>query len=575
MSSFRSYGKVDEADLHARLEARRRTRRRIAIVALSSIVLVAVVVAAVVGITRNNDSDRVEAENNGHGRVISAAIKAVCDVSMYKDTCYDSLSKGASNSSQMQPEELFKLAIKVASNELSKASDKFFSDHNGTSDDNNNNDIMFLDALGNCRELLSMAWDSLDSSLSSGKSVSDAVNDLKTMLSSAGTYQETCIDGLEEAKPGFRARVLEYLRNSTEMTSNALAILTGISKVESSLKLRRLLGEPPHEWLRPEDRKLLQSPAENWKKNANAVVGKDRFAKYKTINDALRAVPDKSKKKFIIYIKKGVYVENVRIEKPKWNVVMIGDGMNETIVSGHRNFIDGTPTFSTATFAVFGQGFVARDMGFRNTAGPSKHQAVALMSTADHSVFHRCQFDAYQDTLYAHSNRQFYSECNIYGTVDFIFGNSAAVLQNCKILPRRPVPGQKNTITAQGKKDPNENTGIVIQNCTISPFGDLSGVETYLGRPWKNYSTTIIMQSMMGSFIHPSGWLPWVGNSAPNTIFYSEFENYGAGSSTKKRVKWKGLRGISYKEAGKFTVRAFLQGDRWISDAGVAYKPGL
>lgn len=353
MSSFRSYGKVDEADLHARLEARRRTRRRIAIVALSSIVLVAVVVAAVVGITRNNDSDRVEAENNGHGRVISAAIKAVCDVSMYKDTCYDSLSKGASNSSQMQPEELFKLAIKVASNELSKASDKFFSDHNGTSDDNNNNNIMFLDALGNCRELLSIAWDSLDSSLSSGKSVSDAVNDLKTMLSSAGTYQETCIDGLEEAKPGFRARVLEYLRNSTEMTSNALAILTGISKVESSLKLRRLLGEPPHEWLRPEDRKLLQSPAENWKKNANAVVGKDRFAKYKTINDALRAVPDKSKKKFIIYIKKGVYVENVRIEKPKWNVVMIGDGMNETIVSGHRNFIDGTPTFSTATFGKF------------------------------------------------------------------------------------------------------------------------------------------------------------------------------------------------------------------------------
>lgn len=346
MSSLRSYGKFDEADLHARLEARRRTRRRIAIVALSSIVLVAVVVAAVVGITRNNDSDRVKAAGSENH-----SVKVVCDVTMYKDTCYDSLSNGASNSSQMQPEELFKLAIKVASNELSQASNKFFTDHNGTSHDNNNdNNKTFLAALGNCRELLSMASDSLDSSLSSGTSVFDAVNDLKTMLSSAGTYQETCIDGLEEAKPGFRARVLEYLRNSTEMTSNALAIFTGILKVESSLKLRRLLGEVPPEWMRPEDRKLLQSSAEYWKQNANAVVGKDRFAKYKTINDALRAVPDKSKKKFIIYVKKGVYLENVRVEKPKWNVVLIGDGMNETIVSGHQNFMDGTPTFSTATF---------------------------------------------------------------------------------------------------------------------------------------------------------------------------------------------------------------------------------
>lgn len=214
-------------------------------------------------------------------------------------------------------------------------------------------------------------------------------------------------------------------------------------------------------------------------------------------------------------------------------------------------------------------------MGFRNTAGAIKHQAVALMSTADHSVFYRCQMDAFQDTLYAHSNRQFYGECNIYGTVDFIFGNSAVVLQNCNIFPRQPMRGQKNTITAQGKKDPNQNTGISIQNCTISPLGDLRGVETYLGRPWKNFSTTIFMHSAMGSLIHPNGWLPWIGTSAPSTIFYAEFQNKGPGSSTKLRVKWKGLRSISIREAGKFTVKEFLQGEKWISDAGVSYKPGL
>ncbi|KAI9115315.1 hypothetical protein K1719_013634 [Acacia pycnantha] len=239
------------------------------------------------------------------------------------------------------------------------------------------------------------------------------------------------------------------------------------------------------------------------------------------------------------------------------------------------NFVDGTPTFSSATFAVFGKNFMAKDMGFRNTAGPQKHQAVALMASADQAVFYRCLIDAFQDTLYAHSLRQFYREFDIYGTVDFIFGNSAVVIQNSNILPKVPMWGQQNTITAQGKIDPNMNTGISIQNCSISPFGNLSSVQTYLGGPWKNYSTTVFIQSSIGDLINPSGWLPWVGNSAPDTIFYAEFQNFGPGASTNNRVKWKGLRKFSAKQANRFTVKAFLQGDRWIPVTSTPYKSSL
>lgn len=234
-----------------------------------------------------------------------------------------------------------------------------------------------------------------------------------------------------------------------------------------------------------------------------------------------------------------------------------------------------TNFFLFADAAVFGKGFIARDMGFRNTAGAAKHQAVALMSTADQSVFYRCKIEAFQDSLYAHSNRQFYRECNIYGTVDFIFGNSAVVLQNCNIFPRRPMTGQQNTITAQGKFDPNQNTGISIHNCNISPFGNLSDIHTFLGRPWKNYSTTVYLNNMMGSLIDPKGWMPWVGTSAPNTIFYAEYGNYGAGAVTKNRVTWKGLKFITSKQADKFTVKPFIQGNKWVKDAGVPYKSGL
>ncbi|ONK63361.1 uncharacterized protein A4U43_C07F14250, partial [Asparagus officinalis] len=176
-------------------------------------------------------------------------------------------------------------------------------------------------------------------------------------------------------------------------------------------------------------------------------------------------------------------------------VMMIGDGINETVVTGDRNNFDGWTTFNSATLAVMGQGFVAINMTFQNTAGPAKHQAVAVRNGADLSTFYRCSFEGYQDTLYTHSMRQFYKDCDIYGTVDFIFGNAAVIFQNCNIYSRLPLQGQSNTITAQGRTDPNQNTGTSIQNCNLLASPDLSADNgstlTYLGRPWKEYSRTV------------------------------------------------------------------------------------
>ncbi|PIA43271.1 hypothetical protein AQUCO_02000597v1 [Aquilegia coerulea] len=573
-NSFKAYGKVNPLDQEY-LEARRRTRKRIIIITLSTIVLVAVIVGAVVGTSMQSNGKSNSSKNSaGSGaQSTSSTIKAVCDVTLYPDTCYTSLSQ-AVNSSHLDPEKLFNVSIQVALQELLRASEHFSKDILEGITGN-----ISVAVLRNCRDVLSLAIDYLNTTLTSSHDVTlpQVLDDVKTWLSAAGTYQQTCLEGFENVTDTVRTTVFEYLKNSTEFTSNSLAIITGLSNVANSFKLRRLLTSTTTDqfpsWLTSHDRKLLQSS--NVRPMADAVVAKDGSGKYKTINAALNAVPDKSTKRFVIYVKKGVYYENVRVEKPKWNVLMYGDGKDATIVSGSLNVVDGTPTFSTATFAVFGKGFIGRDMAFRNSAGPSKHQAVALMSSSDETVFYRCRIDAFQDSLYTHALRQFYRECDIFGTVDFIFGNAAVVLQNCNIFPRVPMKGQQNTITAQGKVDPNQNTGIVIQNCTIAPWGDLKSVKTYLGRPWKDYSTTIYMQSMMGNLIDPAGWLPWVGNSAPDTIFYSEYQNYGPGSSTKYRVKWKGLKNINAQMAAKFTVNPFLSGDKWIAGTGVPYKSGL
>lgn len=109
--------------------------------------------------------------------------------------------------------------------------------------------------------------------------------------------------------------------------------------------------------------------------------------------------------------------------------------------------------------AVNGRGFLARDITFQNTAGPEKHQAVALRSDSDLSVFYRCAMRGYQDTLYTHTMRQFYRECTITGTVDFIFGDGTVVFQNCQILVKKGLPDQKNTITAQGRKEADQPSG--------------------------------------------------------------------------------------------------------------------
>ncbi|MBA0694923.1 hypothetical protein Goari_005185, partial [Gossypium aridum] len=345
MSNLTSYGKVNESDqaMMLQLQARRKSRKRIAIISLSFIVLAAIVVAAVLGSTRSSKGDSSNGRNTPT-QPLSTSIKAVCDVTLHKDSCYKSLSPMA-NSTELGPEDVFRLSMEAAVSEILKASQYFIISNNG--------DYMTNLAMENCRQLLGLAIDHLNSSLSSS---TDSVDDLRTWLSSAVTYHQTCIDGFEEFNGVInRDDIDNHLKFSSEVTSNSLAIITWISKVKTAFNLRRrrlmnLEAREEHQWRSHRERVLLESSNE-LKKKADIIVAKDGSGKFKTIMEAIKAVPKKSKKKrTVIYVKKGVYKENVKVEKNKWNVTMIGDGMNSTIVTGKLNVVDGTPTFSTATF---------------------------------------------------------------------------------------------------------------------------------------------------------------------------------------------------------------------------------
>ncbi|GAB4825951.1 hypothetical protein Ancab_008819 [Ancistrocladus abbreviatus] len=394
--------------------------------------------------------------------------------------------------------------------------------------------------------------------------------DQRTWLSAALTNLETCKAGFVEL--GVSDFILPLMSNNvSKLISNSLAL-----KKDASTEQQRATYEAGFpRWVSRHDRRLLA--ASSTSTTANLVVAQDGSGNYKTIQEALAAAAKRSGSgRFVIHVKSGVYNEYLAIGANLKNIMLVGDGMSSTIVTGSRSVGGGYTTFNSATVAVTGDGFIAKGITFRNTAGASNHQAVALRSGSDLSVFYQCGFEGYQDTLYAYSQRQFYRECNIYGTVDFIFGNAAVVFQNCNMYVRRPLASQKNTVTAQGRSDPNQNTGTVIQSCQILASSDLKSIvssfSSYLGRPWGKYSRTVVMETYLDSLINSAGWLAWDGDFALSTLFYGEYKNSGPGSSTSGRVKWSGYKVItSATEATEYSVASFIAGQSWLPATGIPF----
>ncbi|KAE8672358.1 Pectinesterase/pectinesterase inhibitor 3 [Hibiscus syriacus] len=388
--------------------------------------------------------------------------------------------------------------------------------------------------------------------------------------------------------------MIAKLADLSELVSNCLSIFAASGGDDFGgvpTQNRRLLtsnddasgenldGQHFPKWLRREERALLDTPVSAIR--ADIIVSKVGNGTVKTITEAIKKAPEHSTRRIIIYVKEGRYEEtNLKVGRNKINLMFIGDGKGKTVITGGKSIFDNITTFHTAVFAATGAGFIARDITFENWAGPAKHQAVALRIGAGHAVVYRCNIIGYQDTLYVHSNRQFYRECDIYGTVDFIFGNAAVVFQNCSIYARKPMPLQKNTITAQNRKDPNQNTGISIHACRILPTPDLTAAkgsfQTYLGRPWKLYSRAVFMLSYISDHIHPIGWLEWNATFALDTLYYGEYMNYGPGGAIGQRVRWPGYRVINSEiEAAKFTVAQFIYGSSWLPSTGVSFLAGL
>ncbi|KAK2644183.1 hypothetical protein Ddye_019378 [Dipteronia dyeriana] len=312
----------------------------------------------------------------------------------------------------------------------------------------------------------------------------------------------------------------------------------------------------------------------------NVTVALDGTGDYRSIVEAVGVIPNNSDSLFYVYIKAGIYKENVYIGSEKRNIVMSGDGIGKTVIESSLSNSSGSGIGVSAALNIESRLFLAKDVSIVNSAGPEGGQAVALRTFGDYIACLRCSIEGFQDTLYAHRGKsQFFFNCDIYGTIDFIFGNAAVIIQNSTIHVRRPLHGQQNVITADGRDRYDSNTAIVIHNCSIVPTPDLrsqSDVKTYLGRPWNKFSQTVIMQSQLDAFIDREGWTKFDESSDVTTLNYIEFWNSGPGSSTGGRVKWPGYHVLNNpKDVQDFTVQKFINGSEWLPKFGVPYSPGL
>lgn len=586
---------------------------KIVVSLVSLILLVGVIVGVVVVVNKNGESKGDES-----AKVQMKKVHEFCQSTGFKDKCVSSLGGVAKNESATVQDYLI-AAFRATLEEVKKGLDEA-----GKTAVNKDEDPYNHMAIEDCKMMLTLGIDKLEDALSlfgdtNMESLHEYTLDIWSWISSVSTFQESCMDAIN--KPEIKSVIEKGLLNATQLTTNAIDVSAKLSDVLKSFNIqipqgllngdsnssphRRLLdlhnvedGYPA--WFPAADRKLLEKTSKKGKASGkgkvgpplppvgsgpltpHAVVAKDGSGKFKTVTDAVKAYPPNHEGRYIIYIKAGEYNEQVIIDKAQRNIFMYGDGARKTVITNDRNSaFHKITTMNTATVSVNSDGFIAKGITFRNTAGPDGHQAVALRTAGDRAAVFDCSIEGYQDTLYYHAGTSFYRNCVIYGTIDFIFGMGASVIQNSQIVLRQPRTVKiENTVTADGKQIESKLAGVVLQNCKIVPedsfYAERLNFQNYLARPWKQYSTNVFLECEIGDLIRPEGYLPWANETYHETCTVCEYASRGPGGNTSLRNKsFKKFKVLTQEEAAKYTLGTFIGGNEWVPATSAPYYLGL
>lgn len=266
------------------------------------------------------------------------------------------------------------------------------------------------------------------------------------------------------------------------------------------------------------------------------VVAQDGSGDFTTVQEAINAVPDFRKaNRTTILIKKGDYKEKVIIPECKINLTLIGeDGAKITYddyASKPNRFGEEKSTSGSASCYIYAPDVIAENLTFENSSGPVG-QAVACFVSGDRAIFRNCRFLGCQDTLYTYGypTRQYYEDCYIEGTVDFIFGKATAVFNRCNIHSRGD-----GYVTAPATPE-DSKYGYVFHDCKLTGADGVKNVP--LSRPWRPYAQAIFINCDLGDHISPAGWNNWGKESNEKTVTYAEYSSKGPGANPSARAPY-------------------------------------
>lgn len=317
---------------------------------------------------------------------------------------------------------------------------------------------------------------------------------------------------------------------------------------------------------------------------------------FQTICQALAQVPDYTDEPVTIHLAPGTYREKVTVARPfltlegadpASTVISCDDCATQILKDGSRR-----GTFRSYTLFVDGHDITLRNLTVRNASFPRSlaGQAIALYADGDRIQAENCRFESFQDTLFTGPlppaalspggftgpkefaerivGRQYYKNCYICGDIDFIFGSATAYFEECEIASvySEPLPPDAKGnppvygyVTAASTPE-GYPYGYVFDRCRFT--GTCPKESVYLGRPWRNFAKTVLIDCELGGHIRREGFHDWNKEEARDTLFYAEYRSTGEGAASFGRAPF--VRQLSDEEAQKFRRDAVLSGkDGW------------
>lgn len=322
---------------------------------------------------------------------------------------------------------------------------------------------------------------------------------------------------------------------------------------------------------------------------------------YPTISDALAAAdqlyPD-AEQPVMIRVDPGEYRERVEIHRPY--VTLVGETADSVRIVGSLGAkmpsedglgVDGTlGTFRTYTVLVDADDVRLENLTIENDAGDGREvgQAIALYADGDRLVVDACCIKGHQDTLFLgplppheakpggfigpkqyaprRVGRQYFRRCRIEGDVDFIFGGARAYFEGCEIRSLNRDMDVNGYVTAASTPK-GEPYGFVFHGCSFTAPDGVAPDSVFLGRPWREWAQTALIDCWLGRHIKREGWWDWNKPAAHSCAQYAGAILHGPAGDTTDWVPWANKLDVM-AAAGYAREQVLAGADGWDPEGG-------